>query len=197
MLSMIESAVASSRTSPNTPDMRLQERVDLAGRVAEDRIAQSGQEAEVVRGRVELLELIEVVHRMDGFLEERRECVQYLHVQLAGRRLLSVPPGSQLPVKPSAEPRFVEHFEAVPAGLIVGIATVHRHVPIGQRAVIGGAELIGRADRLEQADGGGDPARFRFEIAEGQSPAVSVVVGRDPGLEPLGQFLRSISATRN
>ena len=99
MRSTIESAVASSRTSPSTPDMLLQERIDLAGRVAEDRIAQSGQEAEVARGGIELLELIEIALRLAGFFEECRKGVQDFHVQFAGRRLLAVVaplPGLQL-----------------------------------------------------------------------------------------------------
>ena len=94
--STIESAVASSRTSPSTPRHALQERIDLAGRVADHRVGQAGQQAEVARLAVELLQLPEVVLRLGRLLEQRREDQQHFLVQFAGHVAVAALPRLEL-----------------------------------------------------------------------------------------------------
>lgn len=129
----------------------LQEGINLAGRMAHDRVGQDGQQAEVARGAVELSELIEVVSRPAGLLQQGGEGQQHFGVQLAGGRLLRagnvlvIPlPGLELRVNPLIESIVVNGLEGVDAGPVVGVAAIDRHVPIGQGEVVGAAQLVGR-----------------------------------------------------
>ena len=122
----------------------MQERIDLAGRLADHRVGQPGQQAEVARGRVELLHKVEVVLRLARFLEQGREGQEHFVVQLAGRRLIGPLPRRSFAPEPLAEPIFVGHLVDVDQGPVVQVAPVGHHVPVGQGAVLGRQELVGR-----------------------------------------------------